>query len=241
MLTDLRERIGRTRRNESMFGPPGIAYVYRIYGVHWCLNAVTHEHEYPAAVLIRALEPLEGISLMQHRRATDRVRDLARGPGRLTVAMAIDRDLDGIDLCVKGPLWLAAGALATARITSSVRIGISREAHHLRRFFERSSPYVSGARRLKSPAMIWRVVRLSSATRRSALARAQAAQAGRLIAERTGADFELVALATTGDLAPNRAVRDFDTKGLFVDRPATGRRTRSRRSTRDRPRPSCGA
>jgi DNA-3-methyladenine glycosylase len=85
---------------------------------------------------------------MQRRRGTDKVRDLARGPGRLASALAIDPKLDGIDLCVEGPLWLATSSLPTGAIGRSVRIGISREAHHLRRFYERGNAHVSGARRL---------------------------------------------------------------------------------------------
>ena len=87
---------------------------------------------------------------MQRRRDIDKLRDLARGPGRLTAALAIGRDLDGIDLCVKGPLWLALSGLPTAAVASSVRIGISREAHRLRRFYERGSLYVSGTKQLNA-------------------------------------------------------------------------------------------
>src|SRR5690606_37279717 len=111
------ERIGRTARNAVMFGPPGIAYVYRIYGLHWCLNAVTGEEGYPAAVLIRALEPLDGIDVMRRRRwggdggaagAGRRRpdRELTSGPARLADALAIDGTLNGHPL-QSPPLVLA--------------------------------------------------------------------------------------------------------------------------------------
>ncbi|HEX9879696.1 MAG TPA: DNA-3-methyladenine glycosylase [Candidatus Binatia bacterium] len=90
---------GRTRRTEVMFGAAGTAYVYLIYGFYHCLNAVTERVDYPAAVLIRALEPVEGIPLMRARRGTEDLRSLASGPGKLCQALAIDRSLNGADLC----------------------------------------------------------------------------------------------------------------------------------------------
>lgn len=138
------ERIGRTRRNESMFGDPGIAYVYRIYGVHWCLNAVTHEEGYPAAVLIRAVEPLEGIEVMRKRRATLlRDRDLASGPGKLAGAFAIDAKLDGHPLDV-APLWIEAGMkIRTRDVVCGPRIGITKAADWPLRFCVRGSAWLS--------------------------------------------------------------------------------------------------
>lgn len=141
---------GETPARRSMFLRPGHGYVYMAYGSCYCFNVSSEPAGIGAGILIRALEPLEGIALMQRRRGTDKLRDLARGPGRLTAALAIGRDLDGIDLCVKGPLWLATSVLPTAAVASSVRIGISREAHHLRRFYERRSPYISGTKRLNA-------------------------------------------------------------------------------------------
>lgn len=141
---------GATPARRSMFLRPGHGYVYMAYGSCYCFNVSSEPAGVGAGVLIRALEPLEGVALMQRRRGTDTLRDLARGPGRLATALAIDRDLDGVDLCVDGPLWLAASPLPTGAIEKSVRIGISREAHHLRRFYERGSPYVSGTRRLNT-------------------------------------------------------------------------------------------
>ncbi len=118
-------RIGRTARNEAMFGPPGIAYVYRSYGIHWCLNAVTDAEGHPAAVLIRALEPVEGLDVMRARRGT-KDRDLTRGPGRLTQALAITGDQDGHPLA-EPPLMVCRGEpVEPGRIAEGPRIGISR-------------------------------------------------------------------------------------------------------------------
>jgi DNA-3-methyladenine glycosylase len=90
---------GRTQRTEVMFGPAGHAYVYFIYGVHYMLNLVTEKADHPAAVLIRALEPTEGIELMERRRGTEKRRNLCSGPGKLCQAFAIDRSLNAADLC----------------------------------------------------------------------------------------------------------------------------------------------
>ena len=140
---------GPTARNESMFGPPGRAYVYRSYGIHWCLNFVCREEGHGAGVLIRAIEPLEGIAIMRRNRGIERLRDLARGPGRLASALRIDRSLDGLDLCQKGPLWLAGDAQSPGEIGQGIRIGISKDADRLLRFYLRGSPFVSGPRSLR--------------------------------------------------------------------------------------------
>src|SRR5437016_9893334 len=95
---------------------------------------------------LRALEPLEGVELMQLRRGVDRLLDIARGPGRLASALDIDRRYDGIDLCGRGPLWLASAVRAVGRIECSTRIGISREIERKLRFFERDNAFVSGPR-----------------------------------------------------------------------------------------------
>lgn len=141
---------GRTRRNTSMFGPPGIAYVYAIHSRH-CVNAVTDQHEVPSAVLIRAIEPLEGLDVMRRRRGRDRPLELARGPGRLCEALDIDRALDGTSLTeAGGPLWIAEDPHAKSvadRIEVSTRIGVT-SAHHLPlRFFIADNRFVSGPRR----------------------------------------------------------------------------------------------
>ena len=140
---------GPTARNEPLYGPPGYAYVYLNYGIHCLVNVVTEAEGSPAAVLIRALEPLEGLSLMEVRRRTTRVLDLCRGPGRLCQALAIDRDLDGADLMRSRDLWLAAPA-ARAAIGASRRIGISKAFSRRLRFYERGNPFVSGPKRLSS-------------------------------------------------------------------------------------------
>ena len=137
------ERIGRTARNESMFGDPGIAYVYRIYGVHWCLNAVTHQPGFPAAVLIRALEPLEGIDTMLRRRGCQRARDIASGPGKLAQAFAIGGKLDGHPLD-RAPLWIEQGiTIAKKHIVTGPRIGITKAADWPLRFCIRDSKWLS--------------------------------------------------------------------------------------------------
>ena len=95
--------VGLTNRTRVLFGPPGVAYVYRSYGIHACLNAVCEPVGVGAAVLIRALEPVEGIDLMRSRRGLDRVEDLCSGPGKLTEALAIGLELNGTDL-LRGPI-----------------------------------------------------------------------------------------------------------------------------------------
>ena len=137
--------VGETARNRSLFLERGHAYVYFSYGVHWCFNVSAETAHVGAGVLVRALDPLEGIELMRARRGTDRLVDLARGPGRLAAAMGIDRRLDGVDLCRDGPLWLGTSQRPVGRIGRSVRIGITKEAQRLLRFYERGSVFVSGS------------------------------------------------------------------------------------------------
>ena len=139
---------GMTARNASLFREPGHAYVYLAYGISWMLNVSSEMAGIGAGVLIRAIEPLEGIAIMRSNRGVERLRDLARGPGRLATALRIDRSLDGIDLCRRGPLWLARGGDESRLIGESVRIGISRETDRLLRFYVRGSPFVSGPRSL---------------------------------------------------------------------------------------------
>lgn len=139
------ERIGRTDRNEAMFGAPGTAYVYLIYGVHWCLNVVTGEEEEPAAVLVRALEPLEGLETMAERRS-GRTGDLASGPGRLCQALGVTGGLNGHELDGE-PLELLVGEpVDRDAVQSSGRVGVTRAAEWPLRYFVRESPHVSRAR-----------------------------------------------------------------------------------------------
>jgi len=135
---------GQTARNQSLFLGTGFAYVYFIYGTSYMLNVSAEEPGVGAGVLLRAIEPLEGINVMRRLRKTDNLKDLARGPGRLAAALQIDRRLDGVDLCTSGPLWLGTAVRETARIGTTVRIGITREVERPLRFFEVGSPYVSG-------------------------------------------------------------------------------------------------
>jgi len=139
---------GMTARNHSLFLAPGHAYVYRAYGTAWMLNVSSEPEGTGAGVLIRALQPLTGIALMRRARGDVADRDLARGPGRLAAALAIDRSLDGLDMLAPGPLWLAAGDAVQPEIGASTRIGITRDAYRPLRFFQRGSPFVSGLRRL---------------------------------------------------------------------------------------------
>jgi DNA-3-methyladenine glycosylase len=139
---------GRTKRNSSLFLGPGHAYVYLSYGVALLLNVSSEAAGIGAGVLIRALEPLDGVDVMERRRGTSRLLDLARGPGRLTQALAIDARFDGVDLCSCRALWLGTAARRRRPVGRTVRIGLTREREHLRRFYERGNPYVSGPKRL---------------------------------------------------------------------------------------------
>ena len=139
---------GKTRGNQSLFLCAGYCYVYFTYGSSFIVNVTSEEAGVGAGVLLRALEPLEGIELMQRFRKTMRTRDIARGPGRLAQAMQIDKQYDGIDLCAGEALWLGTAARRIGTIGSSTRIGLTREVHRKRRFFESGNPYVSGPKSL---------------------------------------------------------------------------------------------
>ncbi len=139
---------GKTPRNQVLFLERGHAYVYLAYGLSFMLNVSSETAGVGAGVLIRAIEPTDGISIMQRNRGIERVRDLARGPGRLCVALEIDRRLDGIDLCQSGPLWLGSDDQAPDEIGQSKRIGITRAADSPLRFYLRGNGFVSGPRAL---------------------------------------------------------------------------------------------
>jgi DNA-3-methyladenine glycosylase len=139
---------GETPRNRALFLERGHAYVYFIYGNHFMLNMSSGPLGTGEGVLLRAAEPLEGIKKMETLRGTDVLRDLARGPGRLAEAFAIDRKLDGADFCGDGVLWLGSALRPTGKVGVSVRIGITKEAHRPLRFYERGSQFVSGTKAL---------------------------------------------------------------------------------------------
>ena len=142
--------IGMTAANRSLFLAKGHAYVYLIYGSSYMCNVASERRGIGAGVLLRALQPLEGVSVMQRRRGTTRLTELARGPGRLATAMAIDLRCDGVDLCAAGPLWLGVeDERHPVRPSRSVRIGLTKEADRLLRFYERGNAYVSGPRDLR--------------------------------------------------------------------------------------------
>lgn len=154
---------GPTPRIRSMYLAPGHAYIFFNYGAHFMLNVSGEAAGTAGGILIRAVEPLEGIDLMKKHRGTGELLDLTRGPGRLAAAFQIDRGHDGIDLCSKGKLWLgevvspknssvARAGRPAATIGKTVRIGITRAADHLLRFYELGNPFVSGPKRLLSGA-----------------------------------------------------------------------------------------
>jgi DNA-3-methyladenine glycosylase len=141
---------GERRSNRSLFLDRGHAYLYLNYGTAVLLNVTSERRGTGGGVLIRGLEPLEGIAEMESRRGTVRLFDLTRGPGRLTTALGIRLEQDGVDLCTGMALWLGTAIKPLGMIRSSVRIGISREKEQLRRFFEQGNPHVSGPKWLNS-------------------------------------------------------------------------------------------
>jgi DNA-3-methyladenine glycosylase len=158
---------GQTPRNRSLFLRRGHAYVYFTYGSYYMLNVTGATPGTGEGVLLRALEPLEGIAAMQrnrHHAATQRkrntaaiqrnrhneaLRDLARGPGRLAAAFQIDKRYDGVDLCAPGELWLGTAVQPAGPLGVSTRIGLTRDVERRLRFYERGNPHVSGPRRMR--------------------------------------------------------------------------------------------
>jgi DNA-3-methyladenine glycosylase len=134
---------GLTSRNQAMFGPPAHAYVYRSYGMHWCLNFVCAAEGSGAAVLVRALEPTHGLREMHERRGVTAVKLLCSGPGRLGQALAVDERLDGQTLAAAPFRLLKPQTAAVQTIASGPRIGISRGAELPWRFYVAESPYLS--------------------------------------------------------------------------------------------------
>ncbi|PYO13564.1 MAG: DNA-3-methyladenine glycosylase [Gemmatimonadetes bacterium] len=136
-------RARRTRRNASLFGPPGTAYVYFTYGMHWCLNAVTEAVGFPAAVLLRALEPLTGFATMRRRRGDVPDRALCSGPAKLCEALGVTGRLDGTSL-QRGVLRIVRDPSRQRRnIIVTPRVGISRAVDWPLRFLIAGSPWVS--------------------------------------------------------------------------------------------------
>jgi DNA-3-methyladenine glycosylase len=135
--------IGRTVRNDPMFGPPGTAYIHLNYGIHWCLNAVVGAKGYPAAVLIRAVEPKVGLDVMRARRNGRADRELTSGPGKLTRALGIDPNLQRHRL-TDAPLAICAGdLLPDDRVVRTTRVGITRGSDREWRYCDASSGWLS--------------------------------------------------------------------------------------------------
>lgn len=135
---------GRTRRTWHLFGPPGTAYVYRIYGIHWCVNAVTLPEGIGSAVLVRALVPRAGLTLMRSRRPrASRDRDLTNGPGKLCAALGIDGTHDGLALDGHVVRIVAGESVPDERVVVTPRIGITRGADALYRYLVRDEAHVS--------------------------------------------------------------------------------------------------
>jgi len=135
-----------TSRTKVMFGQGGHVYVYLIYGIYYCLNIVTNKEGYPEAVLIRAIEPIDGIDLMKKRRGTDKFLNLCSGPGKLCIAMGISKVQNGIDLCGENLYLLSGETISPECIISTPRINIdyAKEARNYPwRFIIKDNPFVS--------------------------------------------------------------------------------------------------
>ncbi|MDA4126643.1 MAG: DNA-3-methyladenine glycosylase [Thaumarchaeota archaeon] len=136
---------GKTKRNEVMFGPAGHAYVYFTMGAHFCLNITTEPKETPAAVLIRAIEPVDGVAVMKRNRGLEDIHRLADGPGKLTRALKIDKELNGEDIVRSARLFLEREAVPK-EIAASSRVGISSGKSFKWRFYVEGSGFVSRAK-----------------------------------------------------------------------------------------------
>ncbi|GAA4469232.1 DNA-3-methyladenine glycosylase [Nibrella saemangeumensis] len=138
----------KTNRNAAMFGPPGTLYVYLIYGYYHCLNVVTGPEDIGEAVLIRALEPTEGIDLMGQRRGLDPatkagLRGLCSGPGKLVIAMGVDRQQHNFSSLTTGPLYIRPRSLHDFEMVTTTRIGITQGADLPYRFYVKGNLFVS--------------------------------------------------------------------------------------------------
>lgn len=144
--------VGRTRRTEPLYGKPGTSYVYFIYGVHWCFNAVTRGEGLPSAVLVRAIEPLTGNDLMQARRGGVSAINLTNGPGKLCAALGIDGAHNGLSL-QRRPILIRAGEPVDDTIIEvTPRIGITKAAEWPLRYLIRGNPWVSSSRTTRTPS-----------------------------------------------------------------------------------------
>jgi len=137
---------GKTKRNATMFGPPGFSYIYQIYGIYFCYNVTTDREDVPAAVLIRALEPLDGIEIMKKKRGKEDLKDLLSGPAKLVQAMGITKEMDGTS-AIDGPVrfYARAGEYREEpfEIVQTTRIGLSQGQDLKLRFYIKDSPYIS--------------------------------------------------------------------------------------------------
>ena len=137
--------VGRTARTSPLYGPPGTSYVYFIYGMHWCVNAVTRTEGLPSAVLIRALEPLDGVELMWRRRPNARrIEELTNGPARLCSALGITGSHNGLPLQMPPVLVRGGRRIPDKQVTLTPRIGITKAADWPLRWLVAGSPFVSG-------------------------------------------------------------------------------------------------
>ncbi|MDQ2766984.1 MAG: DNA-3-methyladenine glycosylase [Gemmatimonadota bacterium] len=134
---------GLTQRTRWLYGAPGTAYVYFIYGVHWCFNAVTRAVGSPSAVLVRALEPLDGVERMRGRRGLARERDLTNGPGKLCEALGITGALNGLPLRGSAIEIVRGDEIPDSRVQVTPRIGITKSAEWPLRWYVEGNPYVS--------------------------------------------------------------------------------------------------
>ena len=140
---------GLTPRNAPMFGEPGHAYVYFTYGNHYCLNVTTQSEGLPGAVLIRGVEPVEGLEIMRRLRGNVPDSELTNGPGKLTKAFAIDKSQNKLDITKRGQLFFTSREDDDFEIWSSTRIGIRSGLDRLWRFYVKGNPFVTKARGLK--------------------------------------------------------------------------------------------
>jgi len=135
---------GKTKRSEPLYGSPGTAFVYLTYGMYYLLNIITEKENFPAAILIRAVEPLEGVELMKKRRKTDNIHNLASGPGKLAQAFAIDLSLNGVDMTsYYSSLYVGEKKVEAKELVWRPRIGIKEGIDRLWRVYIKNNPFIS--------------------------------------------------------------------------------------------------